>query len=170
MFVAAGMGADRFCEAVMRLGGEAAPLDGDLPPALRLLHLEAPSVLEDPDSSRMREVVEAARRAGAIVSIDLGPPEWVHAVGGPMATYRLSGLRPDLLFAREPAALELGAGLEGIASVAVLIRQDGCEVYGRRLAAPAGRAVDPDVLAAAFCVALCDGAAPVEAAARALLA
>ena len=170
MFVAAGMGADRFCEAVTRLGGEAAPLDGELPPGLRLIHLEAPSVLADSDPGRLREVVDAARAAGAIVSLDLGLPEWVRSVGGSRATYRLAYLRPDLLFAREEAAAELGAPLEGIASVPVLIRPDGCEVYGRRLAAVPGRPLDPDVLAAAFCVAFAEGVAPVEAAARALLA
>lgn len=170
MFVAAGMGADRFCEAVLALGGEAAPFDGTLPSRLRLIHLEASSVLADSDSSGFREVIEQARSAGAIVSVDLGPPDWVRSVGGSRATYRLAALRPGLLFAREEAATELGAPLEGIAAVAVLIRPDGCEVYGRRLAAAPGQVVDPDVVAAAFCVAFAEGIAPVEAAARALVA
>ncbi len=170
MFVAAGMGADRFCEAVLRLGGEAAPFDGTLPPKLRLIHLEASSVLADSDSGGLREVADLARSSGAIVSVDLGPPDWVRSVGGSRATYRLAGLRPDLLFAREDVAAELGAPLEGIASVAVLVRPDGCEVYGRRLAAAPGQEVDADTLAAAFCVAFADGVAPVEAAARALVA
>lgn len=170
MFVAAGMGADRFCEAVLRLGGEAAPFDGALPSGLRLIHLEASSVLADSDSSGFREVIDQARSAGAIVSVDLGPPDWVRSVGGSRATYRLAALHPGLLFAQEGAARELGAPLEGIASVAVLIRPDGCEVFGRRLAAAAGHAVDPDLLAAAFCVAFAEGIAPVEAAARGLVA
>jgi sugar/nucleoside kinase (ribokinase family) len=45
----------------------------------------------------------------------------------------------------------------------------GCAVYGRRVAAPPVDALDHDALMAAFCVAFVEGAAPVEAAGRAVL-
>jgi sugar/nucleoside kinase (ribokinase family) len=45
----------------------------------------------------------------------------------------------------------------------------GCAVYGRRVAAPPVDRLDPDALMAAFCVAFVEGAAPVEAAGRAVL-
>jgi hypothetical protein len=42
-------------------------------------------------------------------------------------------------------------------------------VFGRRLVTPAGSELDAVALAAAFCVAYIEGAAPVEAAGRAVL-
>ena len=64
----------------------------------------------------------------------------------------------------------LGAPLEGLATVPVLtLGAAGCAVYGRRVAAPPVDALDPDALMATFCVAFVEGAAPVEAAGRAVL-
>jgi hypothetical protein len=74
-----------------------------------------------------------------------------------------------MLFASERAASELGVPLEGIASVPVIrLESGGCSVYGRRLPAAAPDQ-DHAALAAAFCVAFIEGAAPVEAAGRAVL-
>ena len=46
---------------------------------------------------------------------------------------------------------------------------EGCAVFGRRLVSPAGSELDEVALEAAFCVTFIEGAAPVEAAGRAVL-
>ena len=170
MFVATGSSAAAFCDWVRRLGESAEVLGDRLPDDLKLLHLEAQPLLTAAGSSGLRDLLDAARRQGALVSIDLGGAEWIRAHGASRSAYQLATIQPDILFAAEEPAAELGAPLEGIASVPVIkLGADGCTVYGRRLLAPAGAALKDEALAAAFCVAFVGGAAPVEAAGRAVL-
>jgi hypothetical protein len=135
-----------------------------------LLHLEASALLAGPQSASLRAALDAARGKDALISIDLGSPDWIKASGPSRTAYHLATIRPDVLFAGQASAAELAAPLEGIASVPVLmLGSGGCSVYGRRLVAPAGSQLDEVALAAAFCVAFMEGAAPVEAAGRAVL-
>jgi ribokinase len=83
-------------------------------------------------------------------------------------------LQPELVFANEAEAAELGAPLEGMAKVPVVkLGTRGARVFGRRVPASKVEAVDAtgagDAFAAAFCSAYLDGATPLEAAGRAVL-
>jgi hypothetical protein len=174
MFLATGLTALRFCEWVDRLGQPARVLDSngrlEVGDDVGLLHLEASMLLAGPQSAALRAALDAARGQDALISIDLGSPEWIRANGSSRTAYHLATIRPDVLFAGQASAAELAAPLEGIASVPVLmLGSEGCSVYGRRLLAPAGSELDEVALAAAFCVAYMEGAAPVEAAGRAVL-
>ena len=169
MFVAGGPGGPRFGEWVARLGEHCEPLGERPAPDHRVLYLDARSVLTAADSPRLRQVMERSRRHGALTSLELGPVDWIRARGGSRTAYQLAAIQPDILFAGEEAAAELAAPLGGIASIAVLVGDGGCVVHGRRVAGGPGADLDPERFAAAFCVALLDGAAPVEAAGRALL-
>ncbi|HEV1991793.1 MAG TPA: hypothetical protein VGR34_02880 [Candidatus Dormibacteraeota bacterium] len=174
MFFAAGPTAYPFCEWVDRLG-EASRVLGATEPGpsgegVQPLHLEARALLAEPDAPALRTVLEAARHHGALISIDLGAPDWIRAHGSSRIAYNLATIRPDVLFAGQASAAELAAPLEGIATVPVVtFGSHGCAVFGRRLVAPAGSELDEVALAAAFCVAFMEGAAPVEAAGRAVL-
>ena len=172
MFLAAGPSALRFCEWVDRLGESARVLDagGPVGDGVDLLHLEARALLAEPEAPELRTALDAARRQGALISIDLGPADWIRAHGSSNTAYHLATIRPDVLFAGQASAAELAAPLEGIATVPVLtFGSEGCAVFGRRLVAPPGSELDEVALAAAFCVAFIEGAAPVEAAGRAVL-
>jgi sugar/nucleoside kinase (ribokinase family) len=148
------------------MGETASVLDETLPGDLSLLHLEARALL----GTSLRKTLETAREQGALISIDLGSAEWIRSRGGSKTAYQLATIRPDILFAGQDSAAELGAPLEGLATVPVLtLGASGCAVYGRRVAAPGVEALDQDALMAAFCVAIVEGAAPVEAAGRAVL-
>jgi hypothetical protein len=169
MFVGTGSMAAGFCEWVRRLGEPAELLGERLPDDIRLLHVDAQPLLASTDGE-LRGVLEAARQKGALVAVELGSVDWIRAYGASRAAYQLATIQPDILFAAEEPAAVLGAPLEGLATVPVLkLGSGGCSVYGRRLAAPAGAALRDDALAAAFCVAFLEGAAPVEAAGRAVL-
>ena len=142
-------------------------LDEALPGDLSLLHLEARALL----GTSLRQTLDKAREKGALISIDLGSAEWIRSRSGSKTAYQLATIRPDILFAAQDSAAELGAPLEGLAIVPVLtLGASGCVVYGRRVTAPPVDVLDPDALMAAFCVAFVEGAAPVEAAGRAVLA
>jgi len=173
MFLAAGPTATHFCEWVDRLGEAARVLQAAEPgigEGVQLLHLEARALLAEPESPALRTALEAARRHGALISIDLGPADWIQAHGSFRTAYSLATIRPDVLFAGQASAAELAAPLEGMATVPVLtLGSEGCSVFGRRLVAPIGSELDEVALEAAFCVALLEGAAPVEAAGRAVL-
>jgi sugar/nucleoside kinase (ribokinase family) len=174
MFLAVGPTALRFCEWVDRLGEAARVLDSnghiEVGDDVGLLHLEASTLLAGPQGPALRAALDAARGHGALISIDLGVPEWIQAYGSSQTAYHLATIRPDVLFAGQASAAELATPLEGIAAVPVtMLGSEGCAVYGRRLVAPAGSELDEVALAAAFCVAFMEGAAPVEAAGRAVL-
>lgn len=169
MFVAAGPSAEAFAAWIRRLGGHCTELGERAAPDHRLIHMDARSVLTASDSPRLRLVLERSRRHGALVSLELGAADWIRARGGDRTAYQLAAVQPDVLFASEEAAAELAAPLEGIAAIPVLLGAGRLVVHGRGVAVPAGAELDPQALAAAFCYALVDGAAPVEAAARAVL-
>ncbi len=170
MFAALGEEAT-FCSWVGRLGVQttlAAPTRRGGWSGAVLVYLRASLLLEPPRKAEFRATVEAARRQGAILALELGDVDWIRA-RGPQAAYELAEIHPDVLFAGEQAAAELGVPLEGIASVPVTrLASGGSSVHGRRLLGPAAE-LDPDALAATFCVALAEGEAPVEAAGRAVL-
>jgi hypothetical protein len=170
MFAALGDEAG-FCDWVGRLGGQAtlaAPTRRGGWSGAALVYLRASLLLEPSRRAEFRATVEAARRQGAVLALELPDRAWLRA-RGPQAAYELAEIHPDVLFAGEEAAGELGVPLEGIASVPVTrLAAGGCSVHGRRLLGPAS-AQDPDALAAAFCMALVEGEAPLEAAGRAVL-
>jgi hypothetical protein len=170
MFAALGEEAG-FCEWVGRLGRQAtlaAPTRRGGWSGAVLIYLRASLLLEPTRQAEFRATVESARRQGAVIAMELGDSAWIRA-RGPQAAYELAEIHPDVLFADQEAAAELGVPLEGIASVPVTrLAGGGCSVHGRRLAGPAAEQ-DADALAATFCVALVEGEAPVEAAGRAVL-
>lgn len=172
MFAALGDEPD-FCSWVRRLGGQAtlaAPTARGGWAGAELVYLQAALLLESPRKAEFRATVEAARRGGALIALDLGDAGWIRRRGGAQAAYELARLHPDILFATGEAAAELDGGpLEGIASIPVIgLGSGGCSVHGTRLPVPAAILEWP-ALAATFCVALVEGEAPVEAAGRAVL-
>jgi hypothetical protein len=171
MFAALGDEAG-FCRWVDLLGGQAtlaAPTRRGGWSGATLVYLQAQLLFDSPRKAEVRATVDAARRDGALLALELGDAGWIRGHGGPQAAYELAGIRPDILFASESAAAELAVPLEGIASVPVLrLESGGCSVHGRRVASTAS-AVDTAAMAATFCVALVEGVAPVEAAGRAVL-
>jgi hypothetical protein len=171
MFAAFGEEAG-FCRWASRLGRQAtlaAPTSRGGWAGAALVYMQASLLLESPRKVEFRTAVEAARHDGALLALGLGDPTWIRERGGPQTAYELAAVHPDILFACSAAAAELGAPLEGIASVPVMTLDSGvCTLHGSRVPAPA-KAIDPDALAATFCVALMDGAAPVEAVGRAVL-
>lgn len=170
MFAALGEEAG-FCGWVGRLGRQAtlaAPTARGGWSGAVLVYLKASLLLEPSRKAEFRAAVESARRQGAVVALELGDAAWIRA-RGPQAAFELAEIHPDILFADEATAAELGVPLEGISPVSVTrLAGGGCSVHGRRVAGPAGEQ-DVDALAATFCVALVEGEAPVEAAGRAVL-
>ena len=141
---------------------------------LQLLHVPAYSLFTEPLASTAHRAVAIAREAGALVSVDLSSAAGVREYGGARLALDLTMLRPELVFASEAEAAELGAPLEGIAKVPVVkLGVRGARVFGRRVPASRVEAVDAtgagDAFAAAFCSAYLDGATPLEAAGRAVL-
>jgi hypothetical protein len=171
MFAVLGEEAE-FCRWTSLLGRQATPAA----PTRRggwsgaaLIYLQAQLLFDSPRKAEFRATVEAARRDGALLALELGDTGWIRERGGPQAAYELAGLGPDILFASEAAGAALGAPLEGIASMPVIrLESGGCLVHGRHVLAPAAASNTP-ALAATFCVALMEGCAPVEAAGRAVL-
>jgi len=132
------------------------------------------SLFAEPLASTTRRAVEIARADGAIVSIDLSSAAGIREYGGARLALDLAMLHPELVFANEAEAAELGAPLEGMAKVPVVkLGTRGARVFGRRVPASKVEAVDAtgagDAFAAAFCSAYLDGATPLEAAGRAVL-
>jgi sugar/nucleoside kinase (ribokinase family) len=141
---------------------------------LSLLHVPAYSLFAEPLASTTRRAVEIARDSGAIISIDLSSAAGIREYGGARLALDLAMLHPELVFANEAEAAELGAPLEGMAKVPVVkLGTRGARVFGRRVPASKVEAVDAtgagDAFAAAFCSAYLDGATPLEAAGRAVL-
>ena len=141
---------------------------------LSLLHVPAYSLFVEPLASTARKAVEVAREGGALISVDLSSVAGIREYGGARLALELALLRPELVFASEAEADELGAPLEGMAKVPVVkLGTRGVRVYGRRVPASRVETVDAtgagDAFAAAFCSAYLDGATPLEAAGRAVL-
>lgn len=141
---------------------------------LALLHVPAYSLFSEPLASAARKAIAAARDGGALISVDLSSAADLRDHGGGRMAHELAELRPELLFARESEAAELGLPLEQIAKVPVLkLGTRGAQVFNRRVPASKVEAIDAtgagDAFAAAFCTAYLDGATPLEAAGRAVL-
>ncbi|GAC1655634.1 MAG: carbohydrate kinase family protein [Candidatus Dormibacteraceae bacterium] len=141
---------------------------------LALLHVPAYSLFTEPLASTTRKAIAAARLGGALLSVDLSSVAGVRQFGGARLAYDLAMLQPELLFASESEAAELGAPLEGLAKVPVVkLGVRGCRIFNRRVPASRVDSVDAtgagDAFAAAFCSSYLDGAAPLEAAGRAVL-
>ena len=171
MFAALGEDAG-FCRWVVRLGGDATPAAPNARggwAGAELIYVQAQLLFDSPRKAEFRATVEAARQAGALLALELGDASWIRRRGGPQAAYELAGAHPDLLFATRGAAAELGVPLEGVASIPVIgLEEGGCSVHDTRVPSPTDT-LDWPALAATFCVALFEGQAPVEAAARAVL-
>lgn len=172
MFAALGEDAG-FCRWVGLLGGQAtraAPTSRGGWAGAELVYLQAELLLGSPRKAEYRITVEAARRGGALLALELGDADWVRRRGGAQAAYELARIHPDIMFASSAAAAELGGvALEGVASIPVIaLEGGGCSVHGTRVMAPTVEMEWP-ALAATFCVALFEGHAPVEAAGRAVL-
>lgn len=139
-----------------------------------LLHVPGYSLYQDPISLAARRAIDLVRRGGGLISVDLSSPAGIRQFGGARLAYDLAVLRPELLFATESEASELGVPLEGLAKVPVLKQGErGVRVFTRVVPAPVVEVVDGngagDAFAAAFCAAYVDGATPLEAAGRAIL-
>ncbi len=140
----------------------------------RLLHVPGYSLFVEPLASAARRAISIARERGAVISIDLSSPAGIREYGGARMAFELALLRPEILFATQGEAAEIGVPLEGLAKVPVLkMGARGVNVFGRLVAAPRVEVVDGngagDAFAAAFCASYIDGATPLEAAGRAIL-
>lgn len=141
----------------------------------QLLHVPAYSLFVEPLASAARAAIRAVREADGMLAVDLSSAAGLRAFGPARMAYVLARLLPEVLFATEAEADTLAVPLESLAQVPVLKRgAAGCRVFGRVIAAPAVRAIDPtgagDAFAAAFCVAWLHGSSPVEAAEKAVAA
>jgi ribokinase len=150
----------------------------DLQPAwfddVLLLHVPAYSLFREPLAASARRAMELTRARGGLISIDLSSAADLRDYGGDRMAQELARERPELLFATESEVEALGAPPDTLAKVPVVkLGPRGCLVFGRRVPAPHVDEVDGtgagDAFAAAFCVAYLDGAAPLEAAGRAVL-
>ena len=141
----------------------------------KLLHVPAYSLFLEPLAGATRAAIRATRSAGGMLAVDLSSPSGLRAYGPSRMAYVLARLAPEVLFATQAEAATLAVPLESLAQVPVLkLGPAGCRVFGRDIAAPPVQAIDPtgagDAFAAAFCAAWLNGAAPVEAAERAVAA
>jgi ribokinase len=141
---------------------------------VNLIHVPAYSLFTEPLAAAARAAIDLVRNRNGLVSIDLSSAAGLREYGGARFADDLARLRPDLLFATAAESETLGVRMEDLAKVPVLkLGPDGCQVSGRRIAAPHVKEVDStgagDALAAAFCVSYIDGATPIEAAERAVV-
>jgi sugar/nucleoside kinase (ribokinase family) len=141
---------------------------------VNLLHVPAYSLFTEPLATAARAAIDLVRNQNGLLSIDLSSVAGLKEFGASRFADELTRLRPDLLFATGAESETLGVPMEDLAKIPVLkLGSDGCQVLGRRIAAPHVEEVDPtgagDALAAAFCVSYLDGATPIEAAERAVV-
>jgi sugar/nucleoside kinase (ribokinase family) len=141
---------------------------------VNLLHVPAYSLFTEPLATAARAAIDLVRNQNGLLSIDLSSVAGLKEFGASRFVDELTRLRPDLLFATGAESETLGVPMEDLAKIPVLkLGSDGCQVLGRRIAAPHVEEVDPtgagDAFAAAFCVSYLDGATPIEAAERAVV-
>jgi ribokinase len=141
---------------------------------VQLIHVPAYSLFLEPLAAAARAAIELTREAGGMLSIDLSSAAGLKEYGAERMAGDLARLRPELLFATEAEAETLGVALEDLAKLPVVkLGSSGCRVCGRQVMAPPVTEVDAtgagDAFAAAFCVSHVAGAAPIEAAERAVL-
>ena len=141
---------------------------------VKLIHVPAYSLFTEPLGAATRTAIDLVRQAGGLLSIDLSSAAGIREYGAARIAGDLARLRPELLFATSAESETVGVPLEDLAKVPVLkLGRDGCRVSGRQIRSPQVQEVDGtgagDAFAAAFCASYLDGAAPVEAAERAVL-
>lgn len=153
-----------FVAAALRLGEEARLLDENgAPDTIVLLHVNGAAWRRE----GTRQALDAARSRNALLAIDLADLE---AEPDARLAFDLAVLRPDILLVRPEQEAALGAPLEGLAKLPILLLGErGVRLFGRRVPAPPGAEADRDAFVAALCSAYLDGAMPVEAAARAMV-
>ena len=140
---------------------------------VRLIHVPAYSLFEDPLAQAARAAVEHVRRGGGILAVDLSSVAGIQEYGPARMAHQLKDLAPDLLFATQAEAEALGVRLERLAALPVVkLGASGCRVNGEFIPAPAADEVDAtgagDAFAAAFCSAHLRGMSPIEAAKHAV--
>jgi len=86
---------------------------------LNLLHVPAYSLFAEPIASTTRRAVEIARADGAIVSVDLSSAAGIREYGGARLALDLAMLHPEIVFANEAEAAELGAPLVPFLELAI---------------------------------------------------
>jgi sugar/nucleoside kinase (ribokinase family) len=136
---------------------------------VRLIHVPAYSLFEDPLAEATRAAIEFVRRDGGLLAVDLSSAAGIHEYGPARMAHVLKDLAPDLLFATRAEAEALGIRLERLAAIPVVkLGATGCTVLGEFIPSPAVDEVDAtgagDALAAAFCSSYLSGANPIEAA------
>ena len=136
---------------------------------VRLLHLTLAALLEGSLGETARLWAAAVKASSGILSLDGSGYEKAPEL--PALRLEIRRLGPELLFVSKRLAERLDGELDALAKVPVVtLGTSGCRVFGRRVPAPAGSALEPDSFTAAFCVAYLEGATPLEAAGRAVLA
>jgi ribokinase len=140
-----------------------------------LLHVPAYSLFLEPLASAARAAIRIVREAGGMLAVDLSSAAGLRSYGPARMAYVLARTKPEVLFATRSEADTLAVPLESLAQVPVLkLGAAGVRVFGRDIAAPQVKAIDPtgagDAFAAAFCAAWLHGSSPVEAAERGVLA
>ena len=139
---------------------------------VRLLHVPAYSLFEEPLAAAARAAIALVRDQGGALAVDLSSAAGLRAYGPSRMAYMLAKLKPEVLFATQTEADTLGVPLQQLAQIPIVkLGAAGCAVFGMQVAAPSVEVIDPtgagDAFAAAFCVAWLAGATPVEAAERA---
>jgi ribokinase len=141
---------------------------------VNLIHVPAYSLFTEPLASAALVAIDLVRSGNGLLSIDLSSAAGLREYGASRFAAELARLQPDLLFATSVESATLGVPMEDLSRVPVLkLGAAGCKVAGRHIHAPRVDEVDPtgagDALAAAFCVSYLDGAAPIDAAEKAVV-
>ncbi|HEX9098968.1 MAG TPA: PfkB family carbohydrate kinase [Candidatus Dormibacteraeota bacterium] len=136
---------------------------------VKLIHVPAYSLFEDPLAEAARAAIAFVRRGGGLLAIDLSSAAGIHEYGPARMAHVLKDLAPDLLFATSAEADALGIRLERLAAVSVVkLGASGCTVLGEFIPSPPVEEIDAtgagDALAAAFCSSYLRAANPIEAA------
>jgi sugar/nucleoside kinase (ribokinase family) len=140
---------------------------------VKLIHVPAYSLFEDPLAQATRAAIAMVRRGGGLLAIDLSSAAGLRHYGPARMVDALKDLAPDLMFATVAEADALAAPLGGLAKVCVVKHgAAGCSVDGKMIPAPPVDEIDAtgagDALAAAFCSSYLRGASPAEAARHAV--
>jgi sugar/nucleoside kinase (ribokinase family) len=135
---------------------------------VRLIHVPAYSLFEEPLAEAARAAIAMVRSGSGVLAVDLSSVAGLQAYGPARMARDLIELAPDLLFATQAEAATLGVPMERISKLPVVkLGSSGCRVLGYIVTPPPVDEVDAtgagDALAAAFCSAYLRGATPTEA-------
>jgi len=136
---------------------------------VKLIHVPAYSLFEEPLAEAARAAISFVRVGGGLLAIDLSSAAGIHTFGPARMAHVLKDLAPDLLFATRTEGEALGIRLERLAAIPVVkLGAAGCTVLGEFISSPPVDEIDAtgagDALAAAFCSSYLRGANPIEAA------